>query len=142
MFLHQYSSAFLSRSRRKAAAVEDWRGNRRGWYFSSFLTFLPLNIINRLKHYILVCKKRGHHAGVGANFARRGPLQPLNSPVSLDGLPCKYIRTALAPASDNGPGGGALACPSALTLISSRWALVTLLSCHAWHGRGLGGVRR
>jgi hypothetical protein len=36
--------------------------------------------------------------------------------------------------------GGALVSPPALTPSSSWWALVTILPCHAWIGRGLGGA--
>jgi hypothetical protein len=38
------------------------------------------------------------------------------------------------------PDGYALAGPSALTSISTRWARVTMKPCHALHGRGLNEV--
>jgi hypothetical protein len=38
------------------------------------------------------------------------------------------------------PERGALAWPSAPTSTSTRWALLTLWPCHAWHGRGLSEV--
>jgi hypothetical protein len=42
--------------------------------------------------------------------------------------------------SGGGPEGGALACPSEPTSTSTRWALLDLMPCMAWHGRGLSKV--
>jgi hypothetical protein len=42
--------------------------------------------------------------------------------------------------SGAGPGGGALTRPSISTSTFTPWALVTLLPCHAWHGRGVHEV--
>jgi hypothetical protein len=41
----------------------------------------------------------------------------------------------------SGPGGGALACPSALNPTSSWWAVVTIQPCQVRHGWGLGEVK-
>jgi hypothetical protein len=38
------------------------------------------------------------------------------------------------------PEGGALATPSTPISTSTRWALVTVWPCQAWHGRGLNEV--
>jgi hypothetical protein len=40
------------------------------------------------------------------------------------------------------PKRSEVTCPSALTPISSRWTMVTILPCQAWHGRGQGGLSR